>query len=147
MTDKPTYDDWKPLADKEVKGRDLTWHTPEGIAVKPLYTSQDTAAAGVGVRRDAGAPAAGTLCPGVATRRGARGVLGGERLRGVRGRVVELAQQQGAQPLPRRVAAGGRAHEQCGVPGAQLPEARAVGDRHGVLQQEVLAQREAALPQ
>jgi len=44
MTDKPTYDDWKPLADKEVKGRDLTWHTPEGIAVKPLYTSEDTAA-------------------------------------------------------------------------------------------------------
>ena len=43
MTDKPTHDDWKPLADKEVKGRDLTWHTPEGIAVKPLYTSQDTA--------------------------------------------------------------------------------------------------------
>ncbi len=41
MTDKPTYDDWKPLADKEVKGRDLTWHTPEGIAVKPLYTSDD----------------------------------------------------------------------------------------------------------
>ena len=44
MTDKPTYEDWKPLADKEVKGRDLTWHTPEGIAVKPLYTSEDTAA-------------------------------------------------------------------------------------------------------
>jgi methylmalonyl-CoA mutase len=44
MTDKPTYDDWKPLADKEVKGRDLTWHTPEGIAVQPLYTSEDTAA-------------------------------------------------------------------------------------------------------
>ena len=43
MTDKPTYEDWKPLADKEVKGRDLTWHTPEGIAVKPLYTSADTA--------------------------------------------------------------------------------------------------------
>ena len=42
MTDKPTYDDWKPLADKEVKGRDLTWHTPEGIEVKPLYTSEDT---------------------------------------------------------------------------------------------------------
>ncbi|MXO61471.1 methylmalonyl-CoA mutase [Qipengyuania oceanensis] len=42
MTDKPTYDDWKPLAEKEVKGRDLTWHTPEGIAVKPLYTSEDT---------------------------------------------------------------------------------------------------------
>ncbi|NVD44734.1 methylmalonyl-CoA mutase [Qipengyuania atrilutea] len=43
MTDKtPTYDDWKTLADKEVKGRDLTWHTPEGIDVKPLYTSDDT---------------------------------------------------------------------------------------------------------
>ncbi|MBY6128434.1 methylmalonyl-CoA mutase [Qipengyuania aquimaris] len=42
MTDKPTYEDWKPLADKEVKGRDLTWHTPEGIEVKPLYTSEDT---------------------------------------------------------------------------------------------------------
>ncbi|WPZ04881.1 methylmalonyl-CoA mutase [Blastomonas marina] len=43
MTDKtPTYDDWKAKADKEVKGRDLTWHTPEGIDVKPLYTSEDT---------------------------------------------------------------------------------------------------------
>jgi methylmalonyl-CoA mutase len=29
-------DDWKALADKEVKGRNLTWHTPEGIGVKPL---------------------------------------------------------------------------------------------------------------
>ncbi len=35
------YDDWKNAADKEVKGRDLTWHTPEGIAVKPLYTAVD----------------------------------------------------------------------------------------------------------
>jgi methylmalonyl-CoA mutase len=34
-------DQWKKVADKEVKGRDLTWHTPEGIAVKPLYTAQD----------------------------------------------------------------------------------------------------------
>ena len=42
MTDKPTYADWKALADKEVKGRDLTWHTAEGIDVKPLYTSEDT---------------------------------------------------------------------------------------------------------
>ena len=33
--------DWKALADKEVKGRDLTWHTPEGIDVKPLYTEAD----------------------------------------------------------------------------------------------------------
>ena len=38
------YDAWEALAAKEVKGRDLTWHTPEGIAVKPLYTAQDTAA-------------------------------------------------------------------------------------------------------
>ncbi len=41
MTDKPTRDDWKALADKEVKGRDLTWHTPEGIDVNPLYTADD----------------------------------------------------------------------------------------------------------
>jgi methylmalonyl-CoA mutase len=34
-------DQWKKAADKEVKGRDLTWQTPEGIAVKPLYTAQD----------------------------------------------------------------------------------------------------------
>jgi methylmalonyl-CoA mutase len=34
-------DDWKALADKEVKGKDLTWHTPEGIEVKPLYTAED----------------------------------------------------------------------------------------------------------
>ena len=42
MTRKPTIDDWKDLADKEVKGRDLTWRTPEGIDVKPLYTQEDT---------------------------------------------------------------------------------------------------------
>ncbi len=41
MTDKPTLADWQALAAKEVKGRDLTWPTPEGIAVKPLYTSED----------------------------------------------------------------------------------------------------------
>ena len=40
MTDK-TIADWQAAADKEVKGRDLTWHTPEGIAVKPLYTAED----------------------------------------------------------------------------------------------------------
>jgi methylmalonyl-CoA mutase len=33
--------DWKAAADKEVKGKDLTWDTPEGIAVKPLYTAED----------------------------------------------------------------------------------------------------------
>ncbi|MGV2496116.1 methylmalonyl-CoA mutase [Pelagerythrobacter aerophilus] len=32
---------WQSLAEKEVKGRDLTWHTPEGIDVKPLYTEAD----------------------------------------------------------------------------------------------------------
>ncbi|MCR5872436.1 MULTISPECIES: methylmalonyl-CoA mutase [unclassified Sphingomonas] len=44
MTDKPTPADWKALADKEVKGRDLTWRTPEGIDVKPLYTAEDVTA-------------------------------------------------------------------------------------------------------
>ncbi len=38
-----TIDDWATLAASEVKGRDLDWHTPEGIAVKPLYTAADTA--------------------------------------------------------------------------------------------------------
>ena len=42
MTDK-TIADWQAAADKEVKGRDLTWNTPEGIAVKPLYTAEDVA--------------------------------------------------------------------------------------------------------
>ncbi|MDT1061122.1 methylmalonyl-CoA mutase [Paracoccus sp. CPCC 101403] len=38
-------DDWKKLASKELKGADpasLTWHTLEGIEVKPLYTEADT---------------------------------------------------------------------------------------------------------
>lgn len=46
MTDTPhksTPADWAALVAKEVKGRDLTWHTPEGIAVKPLYTAEDVA--------------------------------------------------------------------------------------------------------
>jgi len=36
---------WEALATKELRGRaldDLTWHTLEGIAVKPLYTQADT---------------------------------------------------------------------------------------------------------
>lgn len=41
MTDKPTIDQWAAAADKEVKGKDLTWHTAEGIDVKPLYTAED----------------------------------------------------------------------------------------------------------
>jgi len=35
---------WQAAAAKEVKGKDLTWHTPEGIAVKPLYTAEDVTA-------------------------------------------------------------------------------------------------------
>jgi methylmalonyl-CoA mutase len=41
MTDKRTLADWQALAAKEVKNRDLTWDTPEGIAVKALYTAED----------------------------------------------------------------------------------------------------------
>ncbi|SLN16716.1 Methylmalonyl-CoA mutase [Pseudoruegeria aquimaris] len=36
---------WETLAEKELRGRpleDLTWRTPEGIAVKPVYTEEDT---------------------------------------------------------------------------------------------------------
>ena len=40
-TDKPTRSDWQSAASKEVKGKDIVWHTPEGIEVKPLYTSED----------------------------------------------------------------------------------------------------------
>ncbi|SMQ74204.1 methylmalonyl-CoA mutase [Altererythrobacter xiamenensis] len=42
MTDKPTPADWQAAADKEVKGRELTWDTPEGFTIKPLYTAEDT---------------------------------------------------------------------------------------------------------
>jgi len=37
----PTLADWQATAAKEVRGRDLGWNTPEGIAVKPLYTADD----------------------------------------------------------------------------------------------------------
>jgi methylmalonyl-CoA mutase len=40
---EPSPEAWAALAAKEVKGRDLTWETPEGIAVKPLYTAEDAA--------------------------------------------------------------------------------------------------------
>ncbi len=43
MTQKPTTADWKTLADKEVRGRGLTWDTPEGFGIKPLYTAEDHA--------------------------------------------------------------------------------------------------------
>jgi len=41
---KPGLGDWKSLVEKELKGRspeELTWETPEGIPVKPLYTTED----------------------------------------------------------------------------------------------------------
>jgi methylmalonyl-CoA mutase len=59
MTDKPTIADWQALASKEVKGRDLTWPTPEGIAVKPLYTAEDVAG------RDPGLPGFAPFTRGV----------------------------------------------------------------------------------
>jgi methylmalonyl-CoA mutase len=43
---KKTLSDWHQLATREGKGKppeELTWDTPEGIPVKPLYTSADTA--------------------------------------------------------------------------------------------------------
>jgi methylmalonyl-CoA mutase len=46
--EKKTLADWRELASKELKGReldDLTWKTPEGIDVKPLYTAEDLEAA------------------------------------------------------------------------------------------------------
>ncbi|MCB1345232.1 MAG: methylmalonyl-CoA mutase, partial [Rhodobacteraceae bacterium] len=45
MSRDDAYETWKGLAQKELKGQDpdsLTWHTLEGIAVKPLYTRADT---------------------------------------------------------------------------------------------------------
>jgi methylmalonyl-CoA mutase len=41
-----TNDDWSDIAKKELRGKPLdalTWNTLEGIAVKPLYTADDTA--------------------------------------------------------------------------------------------------------
>jgi len=43
---KPTLENWKIQAEKELRGRpleELTWTTPEGIDVKPLYTPEDIA--------------------------------------------------------------------------------------------------------
>src|SRR3954452_8072826 len=41
--ERPTRSDWEALAGKEVKGDldKLTWATPEGIDVHPLYTAED----------------------------------------------------------------------------------------------------------
>ncbi|WP_199503717.1 methylmalonyl-CoA mutase [Qipengyuania sp. YIM B01966] len=49
MTDTVNKADWQAAAYKEVKGRDLTWHTPEGIAIQPLYTADDAPAEGPGL--------------------------------------------------------------------------------------------------
>ncbi len=45
---KKTVADWQALAEKELKASPdtLTWHTPEGIDVKPLYTAEDLSGAG-----------------------------------------------------------------------------------------------------
>ncbi len=40
----PNREDWQKMAAREVKGADLTWATPEGIDVRPLYTADDVAA-------------------------------------------------------------------------------------------------------
>ena len=42
--DKQTPESWREMAAKELRGKtpdDLTWQTPEGIAIKPLYTAAD----------------------------------------------------------------------------------------------------------
>ncbi len=40
-------EDWQAAAAKEVKGKDLTWNTPEGFAIKPLYTGEDSSDPGL----------------------------------------------------------------------------------------------------
>jgi len=50
-----TVDDWRRLVTGELKGADpdsLTWATPEGIEVKPLYTAEDLAAVPADQRDD-----------------------------------------------------------------------------------------------
>ncbi|MDF1748083.1 MAG: methylmalonyl-CoA mutase [Alphaproteobacteria bacterium] len=44
--EKKTLAEWRALLEKESKGKseaDMTWHSPEGISVKPLYTAEDLA--------------------------------------------------------------------------------------------------------
>jgi methylmalonyl-CoA mutase len=49
VTDEPSHDpetvaEWRELAAGELRGQDpdaLTWHTPEGLDVRPLYTAAD----------------------------------------------------------------------------------------------------------
>ena len=40
----PDLDAWRALVEKETKGKPadaLTWDSPEGIPIKPLYTAAD----------------------------------------------------------------------------------------------------------
>ena len=42
--EKQTPEQWRELATKESKGKspdEMVWNTPEGIAVKPLYSAED----------------------------------------------------------------------------------------------------------
>ncbi|MDJ0668315.1 MAG: methylmalonyl-CoA mutase [Desulfobacterales bacterium] len=44
MAEHPQWQQWKELAEKQMKGKSvdtLLWDTPEGIPVKPLYTAED----------------------------------------------------------------------------------------------------------
>ncbi len=44
MAEHPQMNQWKELAEKQMKGKSvdtLLWDTPEGIPVKPLYTAED----------------------------------------------------------------------------------------------------------
>ncbi|CCV06372.1 methylmalonyl-CoA mutase [Mesorhizobium metallidurans STM 2683] len=43
MNEDTSLERWRTLAEREIKANPdtLTWHTPEGIAVKPLYTAED----------------------------------------------------------------------------------------------------------
>ncbi len=44
MAEHPQSQQWKELAEKQMKGKSvdtLLWNTPEGIQVKPLYTAED----------------------------------------------------------------------------------------------------------
>jgi len=43
MTDKPTIDQWKSLAEKESRGKDLSRETLEGIRLKTVYGPEDAA--------------------------------------------------------------------------------------------------------
>lgn len=59
MTDQSSRSDWEKLAEQESRGKDLSWHTPEGIEVKPLYTADDIAG------RDPGLPGFAPFTRGV----------------------------------------------------------------------------------